>query len=91
LAFWNGLVRADPVGKIFQNRRRPEGRTSSVNDSSHITRQGGVGKSLVASVLAQYFRHHGREIHCIDSDPVNAVTGEMSKHTIQVESMSLAK
>jgi hypothetical protein len=33
--------------------------------------KGGVGKSLVASILAQYFRHHGREIHCIDSDPVN--------------------
>ena len=33
--------------------------------------KGGVGKSLVASILAQYFRHYGREIHCIDSDPVN--------------------
>ena len=41
--------------------------------SIHLTLQGkgGVGKSLVASILAQYFRHHGREIHCIDSDPVN--------------------
>src|SRR5579859_3467685 len=39
----------------------------------HLTLQGkgGVGKSLVASILAQYFRHHGREIRCIDSDPVN--------------------
>ena len=39
----------------------------------HLTLQGkgGVGKSLVASILAQYFRHHGKEIHCIDSDPVN--------------------
>ena len=26
---------------------------------------------MVASILAQYFRHHGKEIHCIDSDPVN--------------------
>jgi hypothetical protein len=26
---------------------------------------------LVASILAQYLRHHGMEIHCIDSDPVN--------------------
>jgi len=39
----------------------------------HLTLQGkgGVGKSLVASILAQYFRHHGKEVHCIDSDPVN--------------------
>ena len=39
----------------------------------HLTLQGkgGVGKSLVASILAQYFRHHGKELHCIDSDPVN--------------------
>jgi hypothetical protein len=39
----------------------------------HLTLQGkgGVGKSLVASILFQYFRHHGKELHCIDSDPVN--------------------
>ena len=39
----------------------------------HFTLQGkgGVGKSLVASILAQYFRHRGAEIHCIDTDPVN--------------------
>ena len=37
----------------------------------HFTLQGkgGVGKSLVASILAQYFRHRGAEIHCIDTDP----------------------
>ncbi|MGD0669967.1 MAG: hypothetical protein ABSB23_20700 [Bryobacteraceae bacterium] len=39
----------------------------------HLTLQGkgGVGKSLVASILAQYFRHHDAEIHCLDTDPVN--------------------
>jgi hypothetical protein len=39
----------------------------------HLTLQGkgGVGKSLVASILAQYFRHRGTEIHCVDTDPVN--------------------
>ena len=39
----------------------------------HLTLQGkgGVGKSLVASILAQYFRHRGTEIHCLDTDPVN--------------------
>jgi type IV secretory pathway VirB10-like protein len=40
----------------------------------HLTLQGkgGVGKSLVASILAQYFRHHGKELHCIDSDLIEA-------------------
>ncbi len=33
--------------------------------------KGGVGKSLVASILAQYFMSGGREIACIDTDPVN--------------------
>jgi hypothetical protein len=39
----------------------------------HLTLQGkgGVGKSLVASILAQYFRHRGAEVRCLDTDPVN--------------------
>lgn len=48
-------------------------KTEPATSAIHLTLQGkgGVGKSLVASILAQYFRHHGREVHCIDSDPVN--------------------
>ena len=43
-------------------------------NSIHLSLQGkgGVGKSLVASILAQYFRERGREIRCIDTDPVNS-------------------
>jgi CobQ/CobB/MinD/ParA nucleotide binding domain len=39
----------------------------------HLTLQGkgGVGKSLVASFVAQYFRARGRNVRCIDTDPVN--------------------
>ena len=40
----------------------------------HLSLQGkgGVGKSLVASLLAQYIRHRKRaEVCCIDTDPVN--------------------
>ena len=39
----------------------------------HLTLQGkgGVGKSLVASVLAQDLREKGKEVRCIDTDPVN--------------------
>jgi hypothetical protein len=35
--------------------------------------KGGVGKSFVASLLAQHFRAGGREdVVCVDTDPVNA-------------------
>ncbi len=39
----------------------------------HLTLQGkgGVGKSLVASILAQYLMEKGRDVRCIDTDPVN--------------------
>jgi hypothetical protein len=51
----NGTNGVEPVGAI------------------HLTLQGkgGVGKSLVASILAQYLREKGREVRCIDTDPVN--------------------
>ena len=44
------------------------------NESTiHLTLQGkgGVGKSLVAAVLAQYLKASGRDVRCIDTDPVN--------------------
>jgi hypothetical protein len=34
--------------------------------------KGGVGKSFVAAILAQYFRRAGNPVHCFDTDPVNA-------------------
>jgi hypothetical protein len=39
----------------------------------HLSLQGkgGVGKSLIAAILAQYLSERGRELHCIDTDPVN--------------------
>src|ERR1043165_4357939 len=54
-AIANGTNGVEPVGAI------------------HLTLQGkgGVGKSLVASILAQYLREKGRAVHCIDTDPVN--------------------
>jgi hypothetical protein len=33
--------------------------------------KGGVGKSLIASFLAQYFMNRDRTVYCIDADPVN--------------------
>jgi hypothetical protein len=33
--------------------------------------KGGVGKSLVASILGQYFLNRSEDVSCIDTDPVN--------------------
>ena len=46
----------------------------------HITLQGkgGVGKSLVASLLAQYFGEKGRVLRCVDTDPVNRTLAQYS-------------
>ena len=34
--------------------------------------KGGVGKSYIASLLAQYHQHQHRPLVCLDTDPVNA-------------------
>src|SRR4030088_3002508 len=34
--------------------------------------KGGVGKSFVSAILAQYFRTKSTLVHCLDTDPVNA-------------------
>lgn len=48
--------------------------------SIHLTLQGkgGVGKSLIASILAQFFRDRGRDVRCIDTDPVNRTFAQYS-------------
>jgi hypothetical protein len=48
----------------------------------HLSLQGkgGVGKSLVASLLAQYFRHRkGISVRCIDADPVNQTLAQYNE------------
>ena len=39
----------------------------------HLSLQGkgGVGKSLIASIMAQYLLQRGKTVRCIDTDPVN--------------------
>ena len=46
----------------------------------HLTLQGkgGVGKSLVASLLAQYFGERKGFVRCIDTDPVNRTLAQYS-------------
>jgi hypothetical protein len=34
--------------------------------------KGGVGKSFISAILAQYFRTTGQPVYCFDTDPVNA-------------------
>ncbi len=51
---------------------KPSGETGLAG-AIHLTLQGkgGVGKSLVASVLAQYLLRKGATVRCVDTDPVN--------------------
>ncbi len=46
----------------------------------HLSLQGkgGVGKSLAASLLAQYFMARGQSVRCIDTDPVNKTLTQYS-------------
>jgi hypothetical protein len=55
-----------------QNGALPEKGADWVSNV-HLSLQGkgGVGKSLVASLLAQYLLHRGKTVRCIDTDPVN--------------------
>jgi hypothetical protein len=52
----------------------------SISPAVHLSLQGkgGVGKSFVASVLAQYLRHKGRDVQCVDTDPVNQTFSQYS-------------
>ena len=47
---------------------------NEVESSVHVVLQGkgGVGKSFVSAILAQYFRTKSEQVHCLDTDPVNA-------------------
>lgn len=45
--------------------------------------KGGVGKSVVASWLAQYFRSKERQVTCIDTDPVNATLTQFRELNVE--------
>lgn len=53
---------------------KSETRENGTQASVHLVLQGkgGVGKSFVSSILAQYFRTKSAPVHCLDTDPVNA-------------------
>ncbi|WP_373533444.1 ArsA-related P-loop ATPase [Vampirovibrio sp.] len=45
--------------------------------------KGGVGKTFVASLLAQYHQEQDREVICIDTDPVNATFSGYKAFNVQ--------
>jgi hypothetical protein len=56
-----------------KNATTPITETEPGRNAIHLSLQGkgGVGKSFIASILAQYFGARGKAIRCIDTDPVN--------------------
>lgn len=71
----------DLDGRDFEKSHAAGSDIETVTPTIHLTLQGkgGVGKSLVASILAQYFRHRGAEIHCLDTDPVNQTLSQYTE------------
>jgi hypothetical protein len=51
--------------------------------------KGGVGKSLVASVLSQYFLSKDRTLHAVDAEPVNQTLAQYE--ALVVERLNLIK
>lgn len=51
--------------------------------------KGGVGKSLIASVLSQYFVSKERALHAVDADPINQTLAEY--RALRVERLNLLK
>ncbi|HLH32871.1 MAG TPA: conjugal transfer protein TraL [Terriglobia bacterium] len=51
----------------------------------HLSLQGkgGVGKSLIASLLAQYFKSKSDAVQCIDTDPVNHTLAQYKQLNVQ--------
>ena len=51
----------------------------------HLSLQGkgGVGKSLVSSILAQYFMYRSLPVQCIDTDPVNRTLSQYKGLDVQ--------
>src|SRR5258707_6334776 len=64
---------------------------NSEGTSVHFALQGkgGVGKSLIASVLCQFFVSRDRALHAVDADPVNQTLAEY--RALGVERLNLLK
>jgi hypothetical protein len=58
--------------------------SNATQASVHIILQGkgGVGKSFVSAILAQYFRTKPAPVHCLDTDPINATFAQSSRFPV---------
>lgn len=60
----------------------PKGNSDATCTSAiHLSLQGkgGVGKSLVASILAQYLIARERSLRCVDTDPINKTLSQYKR------------
>jgi hypothetical protein len=66
-------VAAENLAQESQMADNRTGGNGGCPNAIHLSLQGkgGVGKSLIASILAQYFNARSKTIRCIDTDPVN--------------------
>ncbi len=62
-----------------------------LESSIHLSLQGkgGVGKSLIASILIQYFGAKGCDVHAVDTDPVNHTLAQYKQ--LNVEPLELLR
>jgi hypothetical protein len=58
-----------------------ESNGNGYHETAHFVLQGkgGVGKSFVSAILAQYFQDKGVRLHCLDTDPVNATFAQYKR------------
>src|SRR5215470_3804284 len=72
-------------------RHMSKANVNSDGTSVHFALQGkgGVGKSLIASVLSQFFVWKDRALHAVDADPVNQTPAEY--RALGVERLNLLK
>jgi len=56
----------------------PQGGLGDTTIHLMLQGKGGVGKSLVAAILAQYLTQQGQKVQCIDTDPLNRTFAQYS-------------
>lgn len=70
---------------------KTNGNNNGQGTTVHLSLQGkgGVGKSLVASLLSQYFMSKERTVHAVDADPINQTLAQYQ--SLSVECLNLLK
>jgi adenylylsulfate kinase-like enzyme len=65
----------------------------AVTPTIHLILQGkgGVGKSVVASWLAEFLMGRGQPVRCIDGDPVNRSLAQIKALNVEKLNLSLCK